>query len=125
MDPNSNMMATQMVVHKQDFAEMTKFIDERYRVTYGHVEFHSLKDDPMGIFATGTRDPDPAEPIPTEDAQMQQQGYNDQAHLDAFGKGGKSKGKGYNDGKCHVRWRRPFRARLPFGSRIRWQGFRH
>ena len=43
MDPNSKMMATQMGLHKQDYAEMTKFIDERYRVTYGHVEFHSPK----------------------------------------------------------------------------------
>ena len=48
MDPNSKMMATQMGVHKQDYAEMTKFIDGRYRVTYGHVQFHSPEDDPMG-----------------------------------------------------------------------------
>ena len=47
---------------------MTKLIDERYGVTYGHEEFHSPKDDPMGIFAVGARDPDPAEPIPTEGA---------------------------------------------------------
>ena len=82
---------------------MTTFIDERYRVTFGHVEYHSSKDDSMGIFTMGSRDPEPAEPTPTEQTQRQQQDYNDQDHLGAFGKkGGKSKGKGWNDGKCHV-----------------------
>ena len=46
--------------------EMTKFIDERLRVIYGHVEFHSPKDGPMSNFAMGARDPDPAEPIPAQ-----------------------------------------------------------
>ena len=94
-EPNSKMMATQMGVHKQDFAEMTNFLDERYRVTYGHLDSPSPKDDPMGIFSASVRDPDLAEPIPSEDTQRQQRGYNDQAHLDAFGNGGKGKGKGW------------------------------
>ena len=55
MDPGSKMMATQMGVHRGDYDAMTKFIDERYRVTFGHVEYHSPKDDPMGIFAMGAR----------------------------------------------------------------------
>ena len=95
MDPSSKMTATQMGVHRGDYDAMTKFIDERYRVTFGHVEYHSPKDDPMGIFAMGVRDPEPAEPTPTEQPQWQQQEYNDQDHLGAFGKkGGKGKGKG-------------------------------
>ena len=54
MDPSSKMMATQMGVHRGNYAAMTTFIDERYRVTFGHVEFQSsTKDDPMGIFAIG------------------------------------------------------------------------
>ena len=82
---------------------MIKFIDERYRVTFGHVEYHSPKDDPMGIFAMGARDPEPAGMTPTEPAQGHQQEHTDQEHLGAFGKGGgKSKGKGWGDGKCHV-----------------------
>ena len=40
MDPGSKMMATQMGVHREDYAAMTKFIDERYRVTFGHPKVH-------------------------------------------------------------------------------------
>ena len=74
-------------------------IVERFRVTYGHVEFQSSKDDPLSIFSACERDPRPAASEPTEDQEGQQRDHTDQSHLDAFGKGGKGKGKGYNDGK--------------------------
>ena len=104
MDPGSRMIATLQGVHREPYAKIVDHIDERFRVTYGHVEFQNPKDDPMGIFLVGERDPRPAEPEPepAEEQLRQQQGHNDQAHLDAFGKGGKGKGKGYGDGKCHV-----------------------
>ena len=68
-------------------------IDERFRVTFGHVEFQSPKDDPMNIFSTSERDPRPAAGEPTEEQQVQQRDHTDQAHLDAFGKGGKGQVK--------------------------------
>ena len=60
MDPNSKMTATQMGIHRQECARIVEHIDERFKVTYGHVEFQSPKDDPMGIFFAGGRDPRPA-----------------------------------------------------------------
>ena len=67
MDPSSKMIATQQNVLRESFKKIVEHIDERFRVTYGHIEFQSPKDDAMGIFSAGERDPRPAESEPTED----------------------------------------------------------
>ena len=101
MDPASKMIAAQLGVHTKSFKALSEHVDERYRVTFGHVEAQTTKDDPMGIFTILERDsPEKAAPAPT--SQGQQPSDNDQ-HLDAFGKG-KGKGGGWmaNGGKCNI-----------------------
>ena len=69
MDPGSKMIATQANIHRGNYKTIGEHVDERFRVTYGHVEFQSSKDDPMGIFSTSERDPRPAASEPTEEQQ--------------------------------------------------------
>ena len=101
MDPGSKMTATQMGIHRQEYAKIVEHIDERFKVTYGHVEFQLFKNDPMGVFLVGERDPRPAEETSIEEPQRPHQSYNDQAHLDAFDKG-KGTGWMHNGGKCDM-----------------------
>ena len=99
MDGGSKLEATRMSVTKGNFKLLTDHIDERYKITYGHVEFQGAKDDPMGLFSfleseSGQEASQPAD----EGRQAETHEGND---LDAFGKG---KGKGWqaNGGKCNV-----------------------
>ena len=100
MDADSKILATRMELAKGGFDKTAGHIDQRYQITYGHVE-QGPKDDPMGIFALIEQErPEPAAANAKNTSQEQQPDYIDQ-HLDAFGKG---KGKGFtsNGGRCNV-----------------------
>ena len=43
MGPNSKMAATQMGIHKQEYAKIVEHIDERFKVTVGHAELQSQR----------------------------------------------------------------------------------
>ena len=72
-------------------------------MTFGHVEYQSAKDDPMGISMFNEKDsPESAAATPITKAHDPQQDDIDQ-HLDAFGQKGKGKGGWMsNGGKCNV-----------------------
>ena len=100
MDADSKLLATRMELAAKGFDEIAAHIDQRYQITYGHVE-QGPKDDPMGIFALVEQElPEPVAASTKNTNPEQQPDYNDQ-HLDAFGKG---KGKGFmsNGGRCNV-----------------------
>ena len=101
MDPASKMIAAQLGVHTKSFKALSEDVDERYRVTFGHVEAQTTKDDLMGIFTLLERE-SPGKAAPALTSQGQQPSDNDQ-HLDAFGKG-KRKGGGWmaDGGKCNI-----------------------
>ena len=48
-DPNSKMPATQMGIHRQECGKIVEHVDDRYRVTFGDVEFQSPTDGPIGV----------------------------------------------------------------------------
>ena len=91
MDPDTKLTASRQGVHTKSYKALTEHIDERYKMTFGHVDLHDKKDDPMGIFSLlGTDDNDRAPAEGASGNASHQHNEYDQ-HLDAFGKG---KGKG-------------------------------
>ena len=93
MDPETKLTATRQGVHTKSYKDLVEHIDERYKMTFGHVDFQEKdkKDDPMGIFSLLKGEE------PEEQAEYE-------PHLDAVRKGGHGKGGGWmsNGGKCNT-----------------------
>ena len=89
--PDTKLTASRQGVHTKWYKALTEHIDERYKMTFGHVDLHDKKDDPMGFLSLlGTDDSDKSPATTTSSNTSHQQSEYDQ-HLDAFGEG---KGKG-------------------------------
>ena len=104
LDPSSRMQAKTDHVNEMTCKKMHEWIDYRYKVTCGNLDYKPMsKDDPMGLALMGEGrhgEDDGAspsggvQPSPTWSVDAPAS-----ADLDAAGKG---KGKGKGDGKCHV-----------------------
>ena len=91
-------------VDKTSYKKMHEWIDYRYKVTYGNLDYKpTSKDDPMGLALMGeSRHGEDDGASPSGGVQPSPTWSSDapvSADLDAAGKG---KGKGKGDGKCHV-----------------------
>ena len=110
MDADSKTKAMALNLAGKTYKDLHEHIDQRHRIMFGTLDYKAeKKDDPMGLALLGH--PEPAalhvrpgyEPAPVPPSHpgpdIEQHGMFDQ-HLDAMG--GKSKGKGKGDGKCHT-----------------------
>ena len=78
---------------------MEEWIDRRFKINFGNLEYKPGKDDPMGLALVGNF-------TAAHDASTAEVGAGPPQEaagvsLDAFGKG-KSGGKGVGDGKCRT-----------------------
>ena len=96
LDPASRLQAKTDKVDAMTYQGMYEWIDLRYKITFGNLDYKPTKDDPMGLAVI-----DKAHPMETPNPPpgIAEPSYPDTAELDAMRKG---KGKVKGDGKCHV-----------------------
>lgn len=103
LEPEAKILAGADKLADMSYEKILNWIDMRYKIAYGNLEYKAQsKDDPTGLALV--TESIPIDQLPENPpkgalapAGSQLEGSN--AYLDAFNKGN---GKGEGDGKCHI-----------------------
>ena len=76
MDPDSKTKAMSEGIDKKKYKDLYEHIDMRYKIMYGHLDYSSSKDNPMGLALIGHAEQEPQQKPPKQEANIENTGMN-------------------------------------------------